>query len=356
MDKDPVNDLLERGIAALKAGLKEEAHQLLSQVVEQDERNEMAWLWISGVVDTDTERRICLENVLAINPNNGIAKRGLERLGVAQRISPFSTVQPLSPGTTGAAAGGERPIQALAPEGEPDEASAPAETEPKEEEGELESAPPPRRTIGRRPALLFGLGAGLLIVVCIGIAGIWWVTSSDLLAPVPTTLPTIDLGRAATAGANSMTISAVQSTWTPRPTDIPSTPIPTWTPRPTNTPLLTWTPSTTPTATMTGTVAAMPTSAIIQPPTWTPPPTSTLAATLTLPPTWTPNPIATPAPGLTLPPTWTPNPTITPAPGLTLPPTWTPAYASSTPTVTPTLTLTGTLTGTPVTVTVTPGD
>jgi hypothetical protein len=72
--------LLKQGIAALKAGRKEEARDLLTQVVEQDERNEMAWLWLSGAVETEEERRICLENVLAINPNNGVAQRGLDRL------------------------------------------------------------------------------------------------------------------------------------------------------------------------------------------------------------------------------------------------------------------------------------
>jgi formylglycine-generating enzyme required for sulfatase activity len=72
--------LLKQGIAALKAGHKAEARDLLTQVVEQDERNEMAWLWLSGAVETDEERRICLENVLAINPNNSVAQRGLESL------------------------------------------------------------------------------------------------------------------------------------------------------------------------------------------------------------------------------------------------------------------------------------
>jgi len=74
------DDLLQQGIAAFKARQKAEARDLLLQVVEQDERNEMAWLWLSGAVDTDAERLTCLENVLAINPDNGMAKRGIETL------------------------------------------------------------------------------------------------------------------------------------------------------------------------------------------------------------------------------------------------------------------------------------
>lgn len=53
------------------------------QIVEQDEENEMAWLWLSGTVKTKEDRQICLENVLAINPNNEIAKKGLKKIGVA---------------------------------------------------------------------------------------------------------------------------------------------------------------------------------------------------------------------------------------------------------------------------------
>ena len=50
------------------------------QVVELDEKNEKGWFWLASVVDTDEERRICLSNVLHINPNNERAKRALDAL------------------------------------------------------------------------------------------------------------------------------------------------------------------------------------------------------------------------------------------------------------------------------------
>jgi hypothetical protein len=74
-------ELLQRGIALAKAGRREEARDVLLQVVEQDERNESAWLWISGVVDTDDDKAIALENVLTLNPNNEWARRGLQLMG-----------------------------------------------------------------------------------------------------------------------------------------------------------------------------------------------------------------------------------------------------------------------------------
>ncbi len=349
------DDLLKQGVAALKEGRKAEARRLLSQLLEQDERSEMGWLWMSGVVDTDTERRICLENVLAINPNNGIAKRGLEGLGASQITSPFTTVQPLSPSAREVTTPGKQSIQPLAGTDEPE---TPDQVEDKESEDQEEpdQAPPPQRSTRRRSGLNIALVAGLLGIACIATVGIWWAINNGLLpfGSVPTLVPTVNAVQtsAPTDTAPSLTSdSPPPSTQTPRPTDAPHTLVPTRTPRPTNTPLLTWTPSLTPTATMTTTPTSTPTPAMTLPPTWTP------APGMTRPPTWTPLPTNTPATTTTSLPTWTPAsiitrpPTWTPAPIMTLPPTWTPAYNTSTPTVTPTLTLTST-----VVITATPGE
>jgi hypothetical protein len=75
-----VEALLRDGISASKAGRKAEARDLLLRVVELDEQNEMAWLWLSGVVEGIDDQITCLENVLAINPNNDKAAKGLEML------------------------------------------------------------------------------------------------------------------------------------------------------------------------------------------------------------------------------------------------------------------------------------
>lgn len=76
-----VTQLLQRGIALAKAGRKEEARHCLERVIQADERNEQAWLWLSGMLESGEERRICLENVLAINPASAAAQRGLRLLG-----------------------------------------------------------------------------------------------------------------------------------------------------------------------------------------------------------------------------------------------------------------------------------
>lgn len=81
--------LLQQGIAALKAGQGAEAYRLLKQVVRLDPSSEQGWLWLSGAVGTDEQRRFCLLQVLAINRRNAIASRGLEKLGPGDACSPL---------------------------------------------------------------------------------------------------------------------------------------------------------------------------------------------------------------------------------------------------------------------------
>ncbi len=96
-------ELLQRGIAAARAGRKVEASRLLMQVVERDEHNEQAWLWLSGVVDSLDDRRVCLENVLALNPNHSAALAGLRHLDQAAAAEARSRVPPPPSGAQPAA-------------------------------------------------------------------------------------------------------------------------------------------------------------------------------------------------------------------------------------------------------------
>jgi len=55
-----MTDLLQQAIAAIKAGDKVKGQQLIAQVLKADPRSESAWIWMSGIVDTDKQRRDCL--------------------------------------------------------------------------------------------------------------------------------------------------------------------------------------------------------------------------------------------------------------------------------------------------------
>lgn len=69
--------LFVRGVAAARGGQRRLAAVLLARVVQLDPQHEMGWLWLSGVLDDPKEIAFCLRSVLAINPQNERARRGL---------------------------------------------------------------------------------------------------------------------------------------------------------------------------------------------------------------------------------------------------------------------------------------
>ena len=95
MSTDEINLWLTDGIAAARAGKRAEARELLLRVVNADENNVRAWLWLSGVVTTLEDREVCLENVLALDPVNEAARRGLAR--VRAEIEATPEIEPESP-------------------------------------------------------------------------------------------------------------------------------------------------------------------------------------------------------------------------------------------------------------------
>lgn len=75
-----LQDLMRQGIEAAREGRKAEAKNFFQQVVDLDDKNEKAWMWLASVVETDEERRVCLSNALFINPNNERAKSAMAKL------------------------------------------------------------------------------------------------------------------------------------------------------------------------------------------------------------------------------------------------------------------------------------
>jgi len=88
MTTDEINLWLTDGIAAAKAGKRAEARELLLRVVDADENNLQAWLWLSGVVTTLEDREVCLQNVLALDPVNEAAQRGLAKVRAEIEATP----------------------------------------------------------------------------------------------------------------------------------------------------------------------------------------------------------------------------------------------------------------------------
>jgi hypothetical protein len=72
---------LEAGMAAVRAGQKEQARTHLLRVLSSNPRHETAWLWLSGVMPTTEQALRCVEHLLTINPQH---QRALEARDVLQ--------------------------------------------------------------------------------------------------------------------------------------------------------------------------------------------------------------------------------------------------------------------------------
>jgi HJR/Mrr/RecB family endonuclease len=76
-------DKLQEAIAAIKSGDKMTGSRLLAEIITANPRGdnaETAWLWMAAALDDLERKRQCLEHVLALNPNNSIAKKKIEEL------------------------------------------------------------------------------------------------------------------------------------------------------------------------------------------------------------------------------------------------------------------------------------
>ncbi|NCC30620.1 MAG: tetratricopeptide repeat protein [Chloroflexia bacterium] len=86
-------ELLAQAILAAHNGQIDEAKTRFLTLLETDEQNEQAWLWLAKLVDHPEERRICLENVLLINPANVYAQRNLAALQGKTALPPWIEVE-----------------------------------------------------------------------------------------------------------------------------------------------------------------------------------------------------------------------------------------------------------------------
>lgn len=77
-----IDELIRAGQEKLASGDPIEAHRLLHQAASLYPRDERVWLALLDVVKTVEDRRVCLENIVAINPDNKTATRQLRALNL----------------------------------------------------------------------------------------------------------------------------------------------------------------------------------------------------------------------------------------------------------------------------------
>jgi tetratricopeptide (TPR) repeat protein len=73
-------ELLQKGQAAARVGLWDQAREYLHRAVQLSPENADAWLALAGVEDDPAEKMACFERVLELDPDNVEAHLGLEML------------------------------------------------------------------------------------------------------------------------------------------------------------------------------------------------------------------------------------------------------------------------------------
>jgi hypothetical protein len=156
-----VEALLGEGDAALAAGDRATAHARWRKAAAADPYDERVWLRLLRVIDDDDDRRVCLENIIGLNPLNTEARQQLRALN--------ASAPPLS----------EAEKAALLPPGprRPNTTAKPATAKPGTAASRSRSARPPQPTAALPPirrvsflrAFAIGLGVGL-VAVALGVA------------------------------------------------------------------------------------------------------------------------------------------------------------------------------------------
>jgi hypothetical protein len=75
---------IEDAIAAIKSGNRAEGREIIAELLKADRNNEQAWLWLTQTDITLEQKIKSLQHVLKINPDNEIAKEGLQKLQARQ--------------------------------------------------------------------------------------------------------------------------------------------------------------------------------------------------------------------------------------------------------------------------------
>jgi tetratricopeptide (TPR) repeat protein len=72
--------LAEQGEQAWQQGNNQRAYELFSRAIELDPANAAAWLGKGLVAEQGTEKRICFQRVLALDPGNETAQAELQKI------------------------------------------------------------------------------------------------------------------------------------------------------------------------------------------------------------------------------------------------------------------------------------
>jgi len=154
---------IEDGRNAVDRGNLQQARLIFEAILQENPRQEDAWLGLADVMTEANDKRICYENVLKINKNNRTARDALRSLEPEE--NPF--VKALKQET-------ETPAEEEFFPEEPEEAMASAEAEPVVTQPARSETP---------TVVLVALGLGLSVIVFAIGAGVVFFVLTSMMTP-----------------------------------------------------------------------------------------------------------------------------------------------------------------------------
>lgn len=104
-----MNHWTRLGIEAYRAGNRPQAQRFFRYALMEKPDDIKTWLWMVEVAETDAERQRCLEQVLALDPENLAASRALQVLQAHKQSTGMPHVSPFSEDQLAAPASGQLP-------------------------------------------------------------------------------------------------------------------------------------------------------------------------------------------------------------------------------------------------------
>src|SRR5437868_9295929 len=91
------HDAIERGIAAAQAGNQRTAYYYFYSATRADPTDVQAWLWRASAAPRPEEALNCLAAVLALDPDNPVARHGLEQISAALAVARDTALAAITP-------------------------------------------------------------------------------------------------------------------------------------------------------------------------------------------------------------------------------------------------------------------
>ncbi len=88
--------MFQEALEAVRRGQRTRARDLFTRLLRSNSSRADYWLWMSTLVDSQTERIFCLESAIKADPDNEIARRGLILLGARTAGADVQPVPPIT--------------------------------------------------------------------------------------------------------------------------------------------------------------------------------------------------------------------------------------------------------------------